>query len=131
MKITKACDYAIRALIELSRAEEGRVFLRHELAEITNAPNCFLGKILQNLAHCGILLSVRGRNGGFRLGRLPSQITIYDIAIAVEGKIAVADCLVDTAVCADIDSCKIRSVWNDLQAAVTEKLKGISIEDLK
>jgi Rrf2 family protein len=117
--------------VELSAAGEGSVALRSDLAEITNVPNIFLGKILQNLARANILVSGRGKKGGFRLSRPASQITVYDVVIAVEGKIAVADCLVDMDICPDVDTCKIRSVWNKLQATMTEKLKEISIEDLR
>jgi Rrf2 family protein len=131
MKITRACDYAIKALVQISNTEQGTLSLRHELAETANVPNSFLGKILQDLARAGILISGRGRKGGFRLGRIPSEITVYDIIIAVEGKIVVADCLIDLDICSDVDTCKIRSVWNNLQANLTEKLKGITLEELR
>ncbi|MDR2400896.1 MAG: Rrf2 family transcriptional regulator [Deferribacteraceae bacterium] len=131
MKITRACDYAIRALVELSNARDGVISLRSDLAKITNVPNSFLGKILQSLARAEILVSGRGKKGGFRLARPASQITIYDVVIAVEGKLVVADCLVDTGACPDVDVCKIRSVWNNMQATVTQKMKEVSIEDLK
>jgi Rrf2 family protein len=131
MKITRACDYAIKALVQMSNKELGTLSLRHDLAEAANVPNSFLGKILQDLARSDVLISGRGRKGGFRLGRRPSEITLYDIIIAVEGKFVVAECLVDLDICPDVDTCKIRSVWNDLQANLTEKLKGITLEDLR
>jgi Rrf2 family protein len=131
MKITRASDYAIRALVELAEEKEGTAALRSELAKITNVPNSFLGKILQCLARSDILVSGRGKNGGFKLGRPASEITIYDVVIAVEGKIAVSECLIDLDACPDVDTCKIRSVWNELQATMTEKLKEITIEDLR
>lgn len=69
MKITRACDYTIRALVYMAQSPIGTAFMRSDIAKACNVPDSFLGKILQSLAKSDILVSERGKKGGFRRQR--------------------------------------------------------------
>ena len=73
MKITRACDYTIRALVYMAQSPMGTAFMRSDIAKACNVPDSFLGKILQSLAKSDILVSERGKKGGFRLGKEPKN----------------------------------------------------------
>lgn len=61
MKITRACDYTIRALVYMAQSSTGTAFMRSDIAKACNIPDSFLGKILQSLAKSDILVSERDR----------------------------------------------------------------------
>ena len=82
MKITRACDYTIRALVYMAQSPVGTSFMRSDIAKACNVPDSFLGKkILQSLAKSDILISERGKKGGFRLGKEPKNIYMYDVLV--------------------------------------------------
>ena len=79
LRITKADDYAIRAMIHLACLPDGRVALRQQIAEAQNIPASFMAKILRRLVRASLLNSARGVNGGFALARPAAEISLLDI----------------------------------------------------
>jgi Rrf2 family protein len=113
-------------MIELARCPEG------ELSAQTIAGRCeatipFLEQVLMSLRVCGLLRSRRGRNGGYRLARSPSEITVGEILRALEGPLGPAPCadLEDPAACAWCEEkrpCELRPLWVEVSAAVASIL---------
>src|ERR1700722_19841397 len=87
MRISAKEDYAVRAVLELAIADGGPV-KREEIAEAQGIPVAFLQNILIELRHAEIVDAQRGRDGGFRLARPASQITVADVVRAVSGPLA-------------------------------------------
>ena len=88
MRISAKADYAVRAAVELAAASDERPVKAERIATAQGLPLNFLENILGELRHAGIVRSHRGAEGGFRLARDPSLITIADIVRAVEGPLA-------------------------------------------
>lgn len=130
MKITRAGDYALKVMAYIASQERSKLFMRSELSEKCNVPDSFLGKILQSLARSGLLYSERGKNGGFKLVKEPSEITLYDIIKAVEGEIKINDCLVDPDFCAKIPNCNVHNVLNKIRDSFISELKKYTLENI-
>jgi len=130
MKVTRASDYAIRALIHMAHKPLGTTFMRSELAQECDIPDSFLGKILQNLAKSEILSSERGKKGGFKVAQPLEQITIYDIISAIEGDISLNKCIFDEDFCSLVHSCTAHNMWSDIQEQLVEMLKSYSLAKL-
>ena len=130
MKITRACDYTIRALVFMARHPMGTAFMRSDLAKKCCVPDSFLGKILQSLAKSDILTSERGKKGGFRLGMTPDKISMYDILVAVDGPLNINNCLDEKDPCCFMCECNAHVMWNDIQEILVEKLKSYTLEDI-
>jgi len=130
MKITRACDYAMRALIYMADKPAGTVFMRSDISRLSNLPNSFLGKIMQGLVKASILVSVRGKKGGFRIEKKPEDISMYDVITAVEGDLQITECLYNTDFCKQTISCNLHRVWLTIQDSLAEQLKQISLKDL-
>jgi Rrf2 family protein len=93
MYISARVDYAMRALLELAAAqrENPRAMLKGDaIAETHNIPTKFLVGVLTTLRTAGILASMRGRDGGFRLARPATDISVADVMRALEGPLAEA-----------------------------------------
>ncbi|MGD9809446.1 MAG: Rrf2 family transcriptional regulator [Deferribacterales bacterium] len=130
MKVTRASDYAIRALIHMAHKPVGTTFMRSELASECDIPDSFLGKILQNLAKSEILSSERGKKGGFKVAKPTADITVYDIISAIEGDIALNKCIFDEDFCSLVHSCTAHSMWADIQDNLVEMLKSYTLAKL-
>ena len=89
MRISAKVDYAVRAAAELAAApDEERPVKAERIATAQGIPLNFLENILGELRHAGLVRSQRGAEGGFRLARPASQITVADVIRAVEGPLA-------------------------------------------
>jgi Rrf2 family iron-sulfur cluster assembly transcriptional regulator len=99
--LSNTCKYAIRALIYLGKySEDGtRIGIKKISADLT-IPTPFLGKILQNLVKQKILVSTKGPNGGFGLGKKTEEISLYDIVKIVDGEDFFKNCLIGLNPCA-------------------------------
>ena len=78
LKLTKADDYAVRAMIHLACLPDGRVAMRHEIAEAQGIPSSFMAKNLRSLVRARLLHSSRGVNGGFGLARAAREISLLE-----------------------------------------------------
>jgi Rrf2 family protein len=131
MKITRACDYALKVLVYIaSENNKNKIFMRNELSKLCDIPDSFLGKILQALARENILVSERGKKGGFKLQKKPEDISFYDVIKAVEGDITINDCLVDKNFCNSSYGCRIQSILEKVRQNLISDLKKYSLEDI-
>lgn len=88
MRISAKADYAVRAAVELAAVEDERPVKAERIATAQGIPLNFLENIMGELRHAGIVRSQRGADGGFRLAKPASEITVADVIRAVEGPLA-------------------------------------------
>ena len=88
MKISNKTQYAILAMIHLAiRYDAGRPVTAGTIAGAQDIPLKFLTQIMLVLQKAGLVTAIRGKDGGYHLGRIPSKITLGDIVRAVEGPV--------------------------------------------
>jgi Rrf2 family protein len=87
MKLTRASSYALYAVVHIAREKPTAPLASHEVAQAHKIPERFLLKVLKPLVSAGILASVKGPRGGYRLAKKPSEITMLEIIEAIEGPI--------------------------------------------
>ena len=89
MRISAKADYAVRAAVELAAAADQEKPVKAErIATVQGIPLNFLENILSQLRQAGIVRSQRGAEGGFRLAKQASQVTVADVIRAVDGPLA-------------------------------------------
>lgn len=88
MRISQRGLYALKALIHLAERWEGEIVPSHEIAEREGIPEKFLEAILSSLRNARIVSSRRGRDGGYRLRRPPSEVVVGDVIRLVDGPLA-------------------------------------------
>ena len=120
--------YALQALVRMPDNET--YSLARHLAADLGLPGPFLAKILQTLAHAGILESHRGPAGGFRLGRSAAAISLREIVLAMEGPEPFEACLLGHPG-PESCHCPVRPVWDVLQTLLTTVLETTSLRDLQ
>ena len=130
MVITRATEYAVRAIIFLAQQPKDSIVLKKDICRTQEVTPAFLTKIFQPLIKAGIVNSQRGVGGGFLLAKDPSEINMLDILEAEEGKLKLNHCLVDTDFCQRDAYCAAHEVWYNAQHEMAEVLKRYSIADL-
>lgn len=128
MKISTKGRYGLRLMIELALVYQQRLLPLKVVAKNQDISDKYLEQIIAPLGKSGLVVSVRGAQGGYALSRGPSEITVRDILRAVEGGLALVDCLGDG--CERKSSCMANGVWQRLQAALEETAQGITLADI-
>jgi len=128
-RITRLTDYGVMLMTELAQAEES-VLNAAALAARSHLPAPSVSKILQVLLREGLLTSVRGAGGGYKLTRDASGISIRDIIVALEGPIAITECSLDHSQCDQQELCNTRSNWHIINQVVRGTLSDISLADM-
>jgi Rrf2 family protein len=132
--ISQKAKYALRALTALARARRGAPMLIADIAEQQNIPKKFLEQILLDLKHRGLVISKRGKDGGYLLLKPPEDITFGEILRMIDGPIAPLPCLSQTAYrkcddCLSEAECEIRHVFARVADATREVLFSATIAD--
>lgn len=131
MRLTKQTNYAVRILMYCA-ANKDHLSRIPEIAKAYGVSELFLFKILQPLNKAGLVETVRGRNGGVRLGRAPEKISLFDVVKVTEDSFAMAECFEDDGDvdCPLIDSCGLNSALRKALNAFFAVLAEYSIDDL-
>jgi Rrf2 family protein len=86
MRLGEPVEWALHCTTVLALLPDGAALPASKLAEFHGVPAAYLAKALQSLSRAGIVESMPGRNGGYRLGRPPAEVTLLDVVDAVEGR---------------------------------------------
>jgi Rrf2 family protein len=127
--ITRKTDYAIRCVLCLAASGKETVMI-HEIADEAKIPKSFLAKILQRLAKAGIVTSLRGVKGGFKLAKRARDISLLDVVEVMEGPVAMNLCAVDKTACSMSSTCCVHPVWAEIRKDVEERLRKTTFAKL-
>ncbi len=130
MRITKWGEYGILCCVYLAQKGQEACVGASELAEHQSIPLQYTQQILQRLRKGGVIASVRGPGGGYRIARSPEKITLKEIMDAAEGYTFQVICEVKTVPCVNGADCALRALWYDLREAVDQVLEQRSLADL-
>ena len=130
--LSQKARYALRAMIELARADTQMT--AGELAERADAPRKFLEAILLSLSREGLVISRRGKFGGYVLARAADAINFAEIIRLVDGPLALTPCVSRTAFrrcedCRDLASCALREALLRARDATAAVFGGSSLPD--
>lgn len=128
--ISRASEYAIRAMTHMSSSTNGEFFLARGMAEELGVPAPFLGKVLQQMVSRGLLMSQRGRNGGFRLAHPPAEISLYQIVDSQENLGRARQCFLGQSECTDERACPMHDFWKLTASEFLQNLVNTTLADL-
>jgi Rrf2 family protein len=127
MQLTRAADYAVRVMVHLATLPpEKRAFLP-DLAQATSTPESFLSKVMQALAHAGLISSRRGKAGGFAILPHGREATMREVIEAIDGPICLNVCLSGNRDCERKSWCPAHPVWARAQRAMIDVLMNVTV----
>jgi len=130
MIYSRTAKYGIKALVYLSGKENGDYSTVSSVADRTDIPAEFLGKIFQELARRGILESRKGRGGGFRLRRPGDEISLLEVVETLDGEDVFNDCLFDVKKCGRGGTCPLHDEWVPVREEIKNFLAANCVADL-
>ncbi len=133
MKITRECDYAIRIMLMLAGLKDDIIVDAGTISETQCVPKQFTLKILRELMAAGFVKSYKGAYGGYCMEKPADKVTLCDVITAIDGKIAVNECLECGHECnrvTDKETCPVHRQMKGLNSFIVEKLSGITFASL-
>lgn len=131
MQLTTYTDYTLRVLIYLGMQTNGEKSNIKEISSFYNISNNHLSKVVYELGKLGMIETVRGRNGGIKLAKEPTQINIGAIVRHTESPINLVECFDETRnTCKLSPACKLKFVLNEALNSYMKVLDGYTLEDL-
>ena len=124
MQITRQADYAIRAVLYVSKLGHNQRAATSQIALEQHIPPSFLAKIISQLSIAGLLQTSRGARGGVTLARKPEEITLLEVVESIDGPIALNECVNDENACSFGEDCPLRPIWCDAQEDLVNRLKS-------
>lgn len=129
MNVTARADYAVRALLVLATVESGPL-TADTVAAAQDIPRHFLDNILADLRRAGLVTTVRGAEGGSRLARPATEITLADVMRAIEGPLAAVRDVRPEALAYRPPADRLPEVWVAVRAALRGVLEHVTIADI-
>lgn len=129
MKLTRASSYALHAVAYMAAQKNDRPVASHHIAHARGIPERFLLKVLKPLVSARVLLSVKGPNGGYRLARTPTDISMLEILEAVDGPIRGQAPFADQSTNGSLNT-KLEHICKQTADQVRKRLGRVRISDL-
>ena len=129
MWVSTKAQYGMRALIEVAVGGDRPTSLK-TVADRQELSHQYLEQIFAVLRRAGIVESVRGARGGYRLARRPDRITALDVVELLEGSVAPVTCIEDEETCERVGACSTEPLWREVDQAVRRVLGGTTLADM-
>jgi Rrf2 family protein len=130
MQITRQADYALRAVIYLSRLQPEQKASTSAIADEQQIPPSFLAKIISQLSIAGLIHTARGARGGVSLARSADDISILDVIEAIDGPITMNECTTNPNSCPFSADCNLHQLWCTTRNEITNKLKTTTFSQM-
>lgn len=116
MIITRATEYAIRAVLYMACQPQGEIIFKKDICRAQEITPAFLTKILQPLIKAGIVGSQRGVGGGFYLAKPLAEINLFDVIKTQEGPLYLNQCLIKEGQCGREFFCPVHGAWKEIRS---------------
>jgi Rrf2 family protein len=130
MKLSTKGRYSSRAMLDLAlNYGQGPISIK-DIARRQEISERYLENIMIALISSGLVISTRGKGGGFMLTKPPHQIRLIEVIHVMEGSLAPVHCVDDPTKCRRSEQCVTFDVWGMMKKAMTDLLDSITLEDM-
>jgi len=128
--LSQTAEHAMRAVLYLARRAPGESVAADAIADALCAPRNYLAKTLNALAREGIVSSMRGPTGGFRLAVAPERLTLEEVVRRFDEPRGRTACLLGGRPCRDEHPCEAHVRWKAVEHDIREPLRRTTVADL-
>lgn len=129
--LSQGSQYAISAIITLSKLPEGRTISAADLAKPLNCPAAYLSQILSKLKPSGIIKSRRGLKGGVYLARDPKDISLLEVIDTIDGTDFFKNCFLGIKGCGHIEPCPFHEFWSLERTKIQKWLSSTTFAEVE
>ena len=130
LRLSKKADYALMAMKHLAIRPDAASASAREIAEQYDIPVELMAKVLQSLARRGLVTSLQGTRGGYRLARPTVQITVADIIQAIDGPLTVTACSTESENCDQYAKCNVRDPLWRIRERIISALTTCTLQEI-
>jgi Rrf2 family iron-sulfur cluster assembly transcriptional regulator len=129
MRLYKSSEYAIRCLVAMAHGGEGLYSAKH-LSDTLGIPYKFLGRLMGRLTAAGIVESVQGKAGGYRIARPLDDIRLADVVDIVEGLESYDRCILGFERCDDQNPCPMHEFWTGHKQGILDMMHDVTLAQM-
>lgn len=130
MKISTKGRYALRVMVDLALNYNGEYIPLKDIAQRQGISIKYIEQIIALLNKAGLIMSNKGKIGGYKLVKSPEKYNIGDILRATEGDLTPLKCIVDDNICDKKKTCKTYSFWVGLNDVIVKYINSKTLSDL-
>lgn len=131
MMVSSKGRYALTVMVDIAKHDDDTYVSLADIAERENLSMKYLESIIAMLNKGGMLVSARGKNGGYKLAKEPKDYSINEILLLTEGSLAPVNCIMQDGVqCDKAVGCSTLPLWAGLDKVIDNYLSGITLEDI-
>lgn len=130
MKLSTRGRYGLRALIDLALYSENETVSIQSIARRQNISDSYLEQLMRKLRSAGLIVSVRGAQGGYKLARPANEISVGDVLRALEGSLEAVTCGGEDNSCQGADLCVTKFVWERINSSIRDTVDSIKLSQL-
>lgn len=133
MKLSTKGRYGLRAVVDLALHSDEEVVALSSIAERENISISYLEQLIPKLKKAGIVLSIRGAQGGYKLAKPANEISVGDILRALEGSLNPVNCteiMGGESNCSGADLCVTKFVWKRISDSINDAVDHILLSEL-
>ncbi len=130
MKWSTRGRYGVRLMLDLALHNGEAPVLLKDIARRQGISEKYLWNLISPLKAVGLVRSIRGARGGYRLAKKPSEISLKDIMRVLEGTLCLVDCVETPSACERSPSCITRDVWCEASQNFMKTLESMTLEKM-
>ena len=130
MRLSMKSRYGFRAILEIAAEHEKKPIQLGTIAERQDISSKYLEQIVAVLKSAGLVRSLRGPKGGYLLAKMPAEIKLSEIFLALEGPPILVECIQHPQHCSKCGDCVARSLWMEMQCAMLDVLESKTLQDM-
>ena len=130
VKLSTKGRYGVKAMFCLATEYGDEPVSIKSISEKQNITVAYLEQLFAPLRKAGLIISIRGAQGGYKLAREPKDITVAQIMDVLEGPIEVSECLEDESKCSNLDCCATRSLWAKIKNSIDNVTQNVTLQDM-
>ncbi len=128
---SRKCEYALQGILYLAEKQDQGNISADQIAKDLSISKDFISKTLQSLVKEGIVLSSRGKTGGFALARAPEELSLLDIILVIDGNGVFESCVLGLPTCGSDSPCSVHEQWGPLREASRQMLANTTVAQFK
>ncbi len=130
MKISTKGRYGVRILLDLALHDADAPRQLRDIAESQQISEKYISRLIIDLRRAGMVRSIRGAGGGFRIAKAPEELTLLDIVEVMEGPLSIVDCVRAPDECRRNETCATREIWSKLNTEIRDSMRKITLREI-
>lgn len=130
MKISTKGRYGLRIMLDLAQNDGDTPRMIADICKTQGLSPKYVGRLILKLRNAGMIASVRGAKGGYKIKRMPKHITLLEIIETMEGPLSIVDCVACPKKCKRAEGCAAREIWEELNEKIRKDLESMTLQDV-